>query len=57
LHAQAGFEMLVQQMPHYLAYFGYAKAAEALRDDADFLRELIYPAAMADEIENPLLYR
>ncbi|MFM9428138.1 shikimate dehydrogenase [Variovorax sp. GrIS 2.14] len=57
LHAQAGFEMLVQQMPHYLAYFGYAKAAEALRDDADFLRELIYPAAMADEIENPRLYR
>ena len=56
LHAQAGFEMLVQQMPHYLGYFGYVDAAAALRDDADFLRELVYPAAMADEIKNPLRY-
>lgn len=57
LHAQAGFEMLVQQMPHYFDFFGHRDAADALRKDADFLRELIYPAAMADEIRNPLRYQ
>jgi shikimate dehydrogenase len=56
LHAQAGFEMLVQQMPHYFEFFGHREAAQALRHDADFLRELIYPAAMADEIRHPLRY-
>lgn len=56
LNAQAGFEMLVQQMPHYLGFFGHREAAEGLRRDADFLRELIYPAAMADEIRHPLRY-
>ena len=56
LHAQAGFEMLVQQMPHYFEFFGHRDAAHALRHDADFLRELIYPAAMADEIRHPLRY-
>lgn len=57
LHAQAGFEMLVQQMPHYFDFFGHRDAADALRKDADFLRELIYPEAMADEIRNPLRYQ
>ncbi|MGO4390844.1 shikimate dehydrogenase [Variovorax sp. M-6] len=57
LHAQAGFEMLVQQMPHYLDFFGHRDAADGLREDADFLRELIYPAAMAGEIRNPLRYQ
>ena len=56
LHAQGGFEMLVQQMPHYFEFFGHRDAAHALRHDADFLRELIYPAAMADEIRHPLRY-
>jgi shikimate dehydrogenase len=56
LNAQAGFEMLVQQMPHYFEFFGHRDAANALRHDADFLRELIYPAAMADEIRHPLRY-
>jgi len=56
LHAQAGFEMLVQQMPHYFEFFGHRDAAHALRHDADFLRELIYPPAMADEIRHPLRY-
>jgi shikimate dehydrogenase len=50
LVAQAGFEMLIQQMPHYLRYFGHDEAAEALGDDADFLRELIYPPSMRGEI-------
>ena len=57
LNAQAGFEMLIQQMPHYFGYFGHKDAAEALRKDADFLRELIYPPAMAAEIRQPLRYQ
>lgn len=56
LNAQAGFEMLIQQMPFYFDYFGYPQAAQALRSDADFLRELIYPPAMAAEIAAPLRY-
>lgn len=56
LHAQAGFEMLIQQMPHYLEFFGHRAAAQGLRADANFLRELIYPQAMAAEIAAPLRY-
>ncbi|MDM0105983.1 shikimate dehydrogenase [Variovorax sp. J22R24] len=56
LNAQAGFEMLIQQMPHYLDFFGHKDAANGVRHDANFLRELIYPAAMADEIHHPLRY-
>jgi len=56
LNAQAGFEMLIQQMPHYLGYFGHKDAADGIRSNADFLRELIYPAAMAAEIAAPLRY-
>ncbi|RYF34098.1 MAG: shikimate dehydrogenase [Comamonadaceae bacterium] len=57
LNAQAGFEMLIQQMPHYLRYFGFGDAAEALRDDADFLREIVYPLSMQTEIAHPLRYQ
>jgi shikimate dehydrogenase len=57
LNAQAGFEMLIQQMPHYLRYFGYEQVARALSQDADFLREAIYPPAMHAEIRQPLRYR
>ncbi|RZL87141.1 MAG: shikimate dehydrogenase [Variovorax sp.] len=56
LNAQAGFEMLIQQMPYYLDYFGHKEAANAVRHDARFLRELIYPAAMEAEIDAPLRY-
>lgn len=56
LHAQPGFEMLLQQMPHYLDYFGLAEAAGVVRHDADFLRELIYPPALAEEIRHPPRY-
>ncbi|MDM0002866.1 shikimate dehydrogenase [Variovorax sp. J22P240] len=56
LNAQAGFEMLIQQMPHYLDFFGHKDAANGVRHDANFLRELIYPPAMADEIQHPLRY-
>ncbi|MDO9402571.1 MAG: shikimate dehydrogenase [Polaromonas sp.] len=50
LVAQPGFEMLIQQAPDYLEFFGYADAAAAVRQDATFIREYLYPAAMAAEI-------
>jgi shikimate dehydrogenase len=56
LHAQAGFEMLIQQMPHYLDFFGYREAGHGVRADADFLRDLIYPAALAAEARAPIRY-
>jgi len=57
LHAQPGFEMLIQQMPYYLDYFGHAEAAEGVREDAGFLRDLIYPAELADEARHPPRYQ
>ncbi|MEO8387029.1 MAG: shikimate dehydrogenase [Polaromonas sp.] len=54
LVAQPGFEMLIQQVPDYLDFFGYAAAAELVRQDATFLRERLYPAAMAGEIRRPV---
>lgn len=56
LYAQAGFEMLIQQMPHYFDYFGLPHCAALVRTDSDFLRELIYPPTLAAEIRNPLRY-
>jgi shikimate dehydrogenase len=56
LHAQPGFEMLIQQMPFYLDYFGLPEAAQMVREDANFVRELIYPPALAAEITQPLRY-
>ena len=50
LVAQPGFEMLIQQAPDYLEFFGYTQAAQAVRQDATFIREHLYPAGMADEI-------
>lgn len=44
LQAQAGFEMMIQQTHLYLEFFGFNEAAQALRTDANFVRELIYPA-------------
>ena len=55
LVAQPGFEMLIQQAPDYLDFFGYRAAAQAVRDDATFIRDYLYPAAMADEIRRPAL--
>lgn len=50
LVAEAGFEMLIQQTPDYLDFFGYSEAAQAVRQDATFIRSYLYPAAMAGEI-------
>jgi shikimate dehydrogenase len=47
LQAQAGFEMMIQQTHLYLDFFGFADAAKALRTDATFVRELIYPVELA----------
>ncbi|MES2512129.1 MAG: shikimate dehydrogenase [Pseudomonadota bacterium] len=54
LQAQPGFEMLIQQAPDYLEFFGYSDAAQAVRRDATFIREHLYPAAMAGEIRRPV---
>jgi shikimate dehydrogenase len=50
LVAQPGFEMLIQQAPDYLDFFGYPEAAQAVRQDATFIREYLYPAEMKGEI-------
>ncbi len=50
LVAQPGFEMLIQQAPDYLDFFGYTEAADTVRQDATFIREHLYPASMAQEI-------
>jgi len=57
LHAQPGFEMLIQQIPYYLDYYGYTEAAQGVREDAGFLRDLVYPAALADEARHPQRYQ
>lgn len=51
LVAQPGFEMMIQQVPLYLEFFGFHEAAEMLHQDATFVRELIYPAELAHEIK------
>jgi shikimate dehydrogenase len=45
LVAQPGFEMMIQQAHLYLDFFGFHAAAQAVRGDSDFLRELLAPAA------------
>lgn len=39
--AHPGFEMLVQQMPDYLSFFGFDTIAQALRDDPTEVRGLL----------------
>ncbi|MEO5794334.1 MAG: shikimate dehydrogenase [Rhodoferax sp.] len=53
LVAEPGFEMMIQQTHCYLDFFGFADAAQKIREDADFLRELIYPAELLGEIRKP----
>lgn len=43
LQAEPGFEMLIQQTPYYLEFFGHAELARQVRSDASSLRRLIYP--------------
>lgn len=53
LIAQPGFEMMLQQTHLYLEFFGFQDAAQRVRQDATFLRELIYPVELAGEIKRP----
>ncbi len=41
IEARPGFEMLVQQVPDYLDFFGLAEAAGAVRADLDAVRSLV----------------
>ena len=53
LVAEPGFGMMVQQTHCYLDFFGFTDAARKIREDADFLRQLIYPAELPGEIRKP----
>jgi shikimate dehydrogenase len=39
----AGFEMLVQQIPEYLRFFGLPEIAQTLQEDMSEVRALLYP--------------
>ncbi|MBC5782920.1 shikimate dehydrogenase [Ramlibacter sp. USB13] len=43
LRAEAGFEMLVQQVPEYLRFFGYDALAEKLQTDLGPVRAVLVP--------------
>ncbi|HET9822053.1 MAG TPA: shikimate dehydrogenase [Burkholderiaceae bacterium] len=43
LRAEAGFEMLVQQIPEYLRFFGFDTIAQALQSDLGEVRSLLAP--------------
>jgi shikimate dehydrogenase len=43
LRAEAGFEMLVQQIPEYLRFFGFADIAQTVQSDLSAVRALLYP--------------
>src|SRR6187402_520454 len=43
LKAEAGFEMLVQQIPEYLRFFGFDDIAQSLQSDLSEVRALLLP--------------
>ena len=43
ISAHAGFEMLVQQIPAYLTFFGLTDLAHTLQNDLSEVRALLYP--------------
>jgi shikimate dehydrogenase len=43
IRAHAGFEMLVQQIPEYLRFFGMQQIAQTLQEDMSEVRALLYP--------------
>lgn len=49
LVAQPGFEMMIQQTHLYLDFFGFHEAARQVRQDCNFIRELIYPRELLEE--------
>ena len=46
LVAEPGFDMLIQQTPLYLEFFGYPELADAVRADDGYLRDLLFPVAL-----------
>jgi len=43
LKAEAGFEMLVQQVPEYLRFFGFDGIGQSLQSDLEPVRSMLYP--------------
>ena len=43
LKAEAGFEMLVQQVPEYLRFFGFDAIGQRLQSNLDLVRSMLYP--------------
>jgi shikimate dehydrogenase len=43
IRAEAGFEMLVQQVPEYLRFFGYEDLARTMQGDLGVVRSMLYP--------------
>jgi len=46
LIAEPGFDMLIQQTPLYLEFFGYPELARSVRSDDRYLLDLITPEAL-----------
>lgn len=45
VRAEAGFEMLVQQVPEYLRFMGFPELAQKLQGDLSGVRTMLYPRA------------
>ena len=52
LVAEAGFDMLIQQTPLYLDFYGYPELAAAVSADDAYLRDLLVPASMREVHES-----
>jgi shikimate dehydrogenase len=46
--AQPGFEMLIQQIPLHLDFFGHVEPARRVQQELGLLRELLYPKALRE---------
>jgi shikimate dehydrogenase len=46
LAIEPGFDMLIQQTPLYLEFFGYPELAASVRADDGYLRDMLLPAEM-----------
>ena len=51
LVAHPGFEMMIQQAHLYLEFFGLPHAAQQVQRDAGFIRQHIYPAELAQDLQ------
>jgi shikimate dehydrogenase len=48
LTVEPGFDMLIQQTPLYLEFFGYPELAASVRRNDAYLRDLLFPAEMKE---------